>query len=217
MFTFNKGRPDFIGGIDNEALDFGQLESFIHVTNSVAVSGNPQTISTGEALPHLPESPPDSGSEPPYSPADLHCLGRTGAPIDANIGVGEIINNEPQLITKINEVVSVNQSKNVDKDLQADLPDMTGCIQHTATVPPIEQNDGAIEVRTNTHQIVPKPNVLYLRNEEEPTSQSSVITNTLSNSILLKTNELICGLTNGTTTGSVDSQNRLLQKQVYTF
>lgn len=25
------GRTDFVGGIDNEALDFGQLESFVHL------------------------------------------------------------------------------------------------------------------------------------------------------------------------------------------
>lgn len=107
------GRADFIGGIDNEALDFGQLDSFIQVTtngngnlpslncapatnlNALAIAVTATTtasttiagpllttsvsqLSASHALAgtpsHLPESPPDSGSEPPYSPADLHTI-----------------------------------------------------------------------------------------------------------------------------------------------
>nr|CAD7402219.1 unnamed protein product [Timema cristinae] len=131
------GRSDFVGGIDNEALDFSQLEDFINDDNDanntyfantlahegVRVPGSSQTPTpaptpapiaisppTGPPLgveptsvissiksgrlttlpivmgsthyktsdgntvythPHnLPESPPDSGSEPPYSPPD---------------------------------------------------------------------------------------------------------------------------------------------------
>ncbi|XP_034943768.1 myelin regulatory factor-like protein isoform X2 [Chelonus insularis] len=123
------GRSDFVGGIDNEALDFSQLEDFINSdspqpatyfadtlahneTNGTANhSGRMETstsqqpparlpspitqnhpvqsaCSTGATtippstaykdpqtyvLPHaLPESPPDSGSEPPYSPPGHH-------------------------------------------------------------------------------------------------------------------------------------------------
>ncbi|XP_015586527.1 myelin regulatory factor isoform X4 [Cephus cinctus] len=123
------GRGDFVGGIDNEALDFSQLEDFINsdseqpatyfadtlahneggaatnqggrveatasqqppprlpspITQNHPVSAtcasatttvpsantykDPQTY----VLPHaLPESPPDSGSEPPYSPPGHH-------------------------------------------------------------------------------------------------------------------------------------------------
>ncbi|XP_055316993.1 uncharacterized protein LOC129576268 isoform X2 [Sitodiplosis mosellana] len=94
------GRADFVGGIDNEALDFGQLESFVHLPaiNTSSNNGNTSaitlslttvttapahTISTSSASvaptnapTHgtLPDSPPDSGSEPPYSPTDLHAI-----------------------------------------------------------------------------------------------------------------------------------------------
>lgn len=91
------GRSDFIGGIDNEALDFGHLEQFIQVSASTGGSGggggdisptvssvdvndvliassanNSSSIASTQT--HLPESPPDSGSEPPYSPGDLQGL-----------------------------------------------------------------------------------------------------------------------------------------------
>lgn len=107
---FYIGRADFIGGIDNEALDFGPLEPFVHVSSNngisnatnnctaaitlsvtaittattptqiplVTASVSPSTMhmhsTNGETPSHLPESPPDSGSEPPYSPADLHAI-----------------------------------------------------------------------------------------------------------------------------------------------
>ncbi|XP_043478322.1 myelin regulatory factor isoform X1 [Leptopilina heterotoma] len=123
------GRGDFVGGIDNEALDFSQLEDFINSDseqpatyfadtlahnedggpnnhgNRVETSNNqqpparlptpitqnhsvPTTCTSGTTPvpsgtiykdpqtyvhPHsLPESPPDSGSEPPYSPPGHH-------------------------------------------------------------------------------------------------------------------------------------------------
>uniref|UniRef100_A0A146KTL1 Myelin gene regulatory factor n=1 Tax=Lygus hesperus TaxID=30085 RepID=A0A146KTL1_LYGHE len=86
------GRSDFVGGIDNEALDFSQLEDFIndetdqsstYFGESLCTDRNPrtltivghipsnQTLETHYSQPHnLPESPPDSGSEPPYSPQE---------------------------------------------------------------------------------------------------------------------------------------------------
>ncbi|XP_063220444.1 myelin regulatory factor isoform X2 [Bacillus rossius redtenbacheri] len=96
------GRNDFVGGIDNEALDFSQLEDFINDENegnntyfastlaheaargqaasatlapaAVEVGGAQAVLgqtAPGYTAPHnLPESPPDSGSEPPYSPPD---------------------------------------------------------------------------------------------------------------------------------------------------
>lgn len=66
-------RSDF-DNIDNEALDFEQLEAFIQNNgvvhspaqqNSQTVLDNSQQINQST---NLPESPPDSGSEPPYSP-----------------------------------------------------------------------------------------------------------------------------------------------------
>ncbi|XP_074097384.1 uncharacterized protein LOC141526324 isoform X1 [Cotesia typhae] len=122
------GRGDFVGGIDNEALDFSQLEDFInsdspqpatyfadtlaHNETNGTTSHNgrvettsqqpptrlPSPISQNHPVqsacptgatpvppvttykdpqtyvhPHaLPESPPDSGSEPPYSPPGHH-------------------------------------------------------------------------------------------------------------------------------------------------
>ncbi|XP_068082785.1 myelin regulatory factor [Anabrus simplex] len=118
----DRGRSDFVGGIDNEALDFSQLEDFINDENDTSnnyfaetlthnevprppASGPPPTMvniavetpgaasspgSKGMRVPilpgvlsnssdgpqayvhphNLPESPPDSGSEPPYSPPD---------------------------------------------------------------------------------------------------------------------------------------------------
>lgn len=65
------GRSDF-DNIDNEALDFEQLEAFIQ--NNAAVVQSPTSTAqtpSGETSTNptnLPESPPDSGSEPPYSP-----------------------------------------------------------------------------------------------------------------------------------------------------
>lgn len=40
------GRTDFVGGIDNEALDFGQLESFVHLPaiNTSNNNGNASAI-----------------------------------------------------------------------------------------------------------------------------------------------------------------------------
>lgn len=69
MFSYS-GRSDF-DNIDNEALDFEQLEAFIQ--NNTVVHSPAQTAQTGvennQINPtNLPESPPDSGSEPPYSP-----------------------------------------------------------------------------------------------------------------------------------------------------
>jgi hypothetical protein len=73
------GRSDF-DNIDNEALDFEQLEAFIQNNSSVVQSptssvtnanqtnqNEPQTQQINNPT-NLPESPPDSGSEPPYSP-----------------------------------------------------------------------------------------------------------------------------------------------------
>ncbi|XP_011494756.1 PREDICTED: myelin regulatory factor isoform X3 [Ceratosolen solmsi marchali] len=124
------GRGDFVGGIDNEALDFSQLEDFINsdseqpatyfadtlahnensppanhgtsievtttsqqlpprlpspITQSHPVTTTCSPVNTAippgptykdpqsYVLPHgLPDSPPDSGSEPPYSPPGHH-------------------------------------------------------------------------------------------------------------------------------------------------
>lgn len=52
------GRTDFVGGIDNEALDFGQLESFVHLptvntsnnnANQSAITLAITTVSTAPA------------------------------------------------------------------------------------------------------------------------------------------------------------------------
>ncbi|XP_077290061.1 uncharacterized protein LOC143913889 isoform X2 [Arctopsyche grandis] len=76
------GRSDFVGGIDNEAIDFSQLEDFINsdaggpagyfAATLAATDGQQHVVHRTTATPghHLPESPPDSGSEHPYSPAD---------------------------------------------------------------------------------------------------------------------------------------------------
>ncbi|XP_063702142.1 myelin regulatory factor-like protein isoform X2 [Culicoides brevitarsis] len=93
MFANDLGRSDFIGGIDNEALDFEQFDAFIHGNSS---TGSTDTTNAGNALTqatHLPESPPDSGSEPPYSPSDLHSAGVVNVNVsqptyDADISLG---------------------------------------------------------------------------------------------------------------------------------
>lgn len=77
---------EFVGGIDNEALDFSQLEDFINndgsgnntyfseSLNSSATSGkllNVVVEGKRNVNGHsLPDSPPDSSSEHPYSPQD---------------------------------------------------------------------------------------------------------------------------------------------------
>ncbi|XP_031330004.1 myelin regulatory factor homolog 1 isoform X2 [Photinus pyralis] len=80
-------RGDFVGGIDNEALDFSQLEAFINSDGSqgsgtyFAESLNSTTPTSGKLSNvivdskrtpghSLPESPPDSSSEHPYSPQE---------------------------------------------------------------------------------------------------------------------------------------------------
>lgn len=67
----HSGRSDF-DNIDNEALDFEQLEAFIQ-NNASSVQSPPSTQTppgepSNQNPTNLPESPPDSGSEPPYSP-----------------------------------------------------------------------------------------------------------------------------------------------------
>ncbi|XP_025834223.1 myelin regulatory factor [Agrilus planipennis] len=84
---------DFVGGIDNEALDFSQLEAFINSDGSqgggdyfndtltTTTTATAPGASAGGKLLNvivenkrpghaLPESPPDSSSEHPYSPQD---------------------------------------------------------------------------------------------------------------------------------------------------
>lgn len=102
----HSGRPDFIGCIDNEALDFGQLESFIHVTSNASTSVN-GSVSVNSTPSHLPESPPDSGSEPPYSPIDLHGL-----------------NLAPSNVSQLTELhlTNGNQTTNADYQQDAVLP-----------------------------------------------------------------------------------------------
>lgn len=102
------GRPDFIGCIDNEALDFGQLESFIHVASNTSTSVNGSVNSTPS---HLPESPPDSGSEPPYSPIDLHGL---------NLAASNV--NQLTELHLTNGCTNGNQSTNADYQQDAVLP-----------------------------------------------------------------------------------------------
>lgn len=104
------GRSDF-GAIDNEALDFSQLEDFIndetdqpnsyfgeslctdrgtrtltvvgHIPSSTAINSQHYT------QPHnLPESPPDSGSEPPYSPQEAKPLSPRS---QSKVGVEELL------------------------------------------------------------------------------------------------------------------------------
>ncbi|KAJ8917380.1 hypothetical protein NQ315_002404, partial [Exocentrus adspersus] len=87
LVVFLARGADFVGGIDNEALDFSQLEDFI---NSEGSQGNStyfgESLNTAPASGKLlnvivenkrntnghslPESPPDSSSEHPYSPQD---------------------------------------------------------------------------------------------------------------------------------------------------
>lgn len=82
----NPGRgSDFVSGIDNEALDFSQLEDFINSEgsqstnyfneslNSTPTSGKLLNViveNKRNAGHSLPESPPDSSSEHPYSPQE---------------------------------------------------------------------------------------------------------------------------------------------------
>lgn len=108
VLKINSGRPDFIGCIDNEALDFGQLESFIHVASNASTSVNGSVNSTPS---HLPESPPDSGSEPPYSPIDLHGL---------NLAPSNV--NQLTELHLTNSCTNGNQTTNSDYQQDAVLP-----------------------------------------------------------------------------------------------
>lgn len=92
------GRTDFIGGLDNEALDFGHLDLFLQGTGTNTHTESCQSnissaiIATPSALlgqyqtqsvpsqtnngqqQNLPDSPPNSSSEPPYSPKQIYSL-----------------------------------------------------------------------------------------------------------------------------------------------
>ncbi|CAG9814774.1 unnamed protein product [Phaedon cochleariae] len=118
--TLHGRGTDFVGGIDNEALDFSQLEDFI---NSEGSQGNgsyfgdslnttPATT-TGKLLNvivenkrnnnghSLPESPPDSSSEHPYSPQE----GCEVAPISQQeslyANLNQSIYKQPAILTPI--------------------------------------------------------------------------------------------------------------------
>lgn len=70
FLSFTLGR-DFLTDIANEGLDFAQLEAFIQDANGNSTDNLIQRINQS----HLPETPPDSGSEPPYSPSSLGNIG----------------------------------------------------------------------------------------------------------------------------------------------
>lgn len=104
------GRSDF-GAIDNEAIDFSQLEDFIndetdqsnsYFGESLCTDRGTRTLTVVSHIPsnttietqhytqphNLPESPPDSGSEPPYSPQEA----KPHSPRNqAKVGVEELL------------------------------------------------------------------------------------------------------------------------------
>jgi hypothetical protein len=84
-------------------LDFEQLEAFIHNNASVVQSPTsaqqPSTVDNSNQISNnqtnLPESPPDSGSEPPYSP-------NNGMKINQNIQMEHIAQQQQQQQQHIN-------------------------------------------------------------------------------------------------------------------
>lgn len=177
-------RPDFIGGIDNEALDFGQLDSFIHtspgaaaatdaiISNSVSPSlqratttsiapiatsllqlrpshsqqqskqtlaaiNSRSTVTTSTAMSlkddHLPESPPDSGSEPAYSPH--HHLTSTTKRNDSEYTLltgGDFHHNNEDFL-KVDP-----DSGRLSNDTTADLPDIAPSLtDHHLEIAPV--------------------------------------------------------------------------------
>ncbi|GJQ75423.1 hypothetical protein Trydic_g23591 [Trypoxylus dichotomus] len=97
------GRGDFVGGIDNEGLDFSQLEAFIEGSqnNDNYFGESLGTTSGGKLLNvivepkrptghSLPDSPPDSSSEHPYSPQE-NCENNLTTPENIYTSLGQQI------------------------------------------------------------------------------------------------------------------------------
>ncbi|CAO1397331.1 unnamed protein product [Diamesa tonsa] len=136
MNSFISGRSDFVSDIDNEALDFEQLEAFIHNNASVVQSPPPpppqrhqqqqQQTSTANNEQHLinnnqsnlPESPPDSGSEPPYSPNNvLHKISN----LNRNIQLGISDLNDHQANNQNLTMEHLTQQQNLSLNTLTEL------------------------------------------------------------------------------------------------
>lgn len=142
------GRSDYVNEMDNEALDFEQLEAFIH-NNTPHVQTSPDQPPT--ALPtnsehlmpnqtNLPESPPDSGSEPPYSPSSaLH---------------------------KISSLAAANSIRNHHQHMQQDIQDH----QNIQSIQNNQMDHLHLNLNTLTelhvpHHLLSNPPDIYLPNE----------------------------------------------------
>lgn len=156
------GRQDFIGCIDNEALDFGQLESFIHVASNPSASVN-GSVSVNSTPSHLPESPPDSGSEPPYSPIDLHGL---------NLATTNV--NQLTELHLANACTNGNQTTNSDYQRDTVLP--TKNLEQSV----LELNNVA-EIHGN----------VYLNSDIDVTNPASTNGLTTSNTLCLKSKDIL--------------------------
>lgn len=161
-FISYSGRPDFIGCIDNEALDFGQLESFIHVTSNATTSVN-GSVSVNSTPSHLPESPPDSGSEPPYSPIDLHGL-----------------NLAPSNVNQLTELHLTNGCTNGSQTTNSDY--------QQDTVLPTKNLEQSVLELNNVGEI--HGNV-YLNSDIDVSNQTSANGLTTSTTLCLKTKDIL--------------------------
>ena len=162
------------GGPVSSSLVVGSSSGGSDGGASATSSNSPTSLGVNGNTPpsHLPESPPDSGSEPPYSPTDLHGLQLTnngtpnGVPGPTSRQIATLVSNQSS--------ISVQQSQ-----LQNELTDLNE----------LEMGRGGAGVDIHhvvSHHII--PNSLYLRNGDTldsttPTSQNvSPIPITLSQS-----------------------------------
>lgn len=124
IFFHDAGRSDF-DNIDNEALDFDQLEAFIQ--NNAAVVQSPTSAEqtpAGESTnpTNLPESPPDSGSEPPYSPSvkvtqSLQMEHMTQGNINMNTLTELHVTHHHNLLTPSTELYLANEHQHQQQQL----------------------------------------------------------------------------------------------------
>lgn len=201
------------------------MEPFIHITNDTANINGTDLSSVSATPSQLPESPPDSGSEPPYSPADLHVLSLCNTPIKGNhtqISDIHLQQSNGQLSNS-----SVATSKTAPAAISATsvhvkpttIDDRQSTSQSaTDGIPSITDISLTNEIKNSTTAIQPGPrhilrntNVLYVRStdsDRNATQQSHPTTNSRATTNTAKTDELLLNTSNGVTS----AQQQILQQ-----
>lgn len=197
------------------------MESFIHITNDTGNIG-PTDVSSISATPsHLPESPPDSGSEPPYSPVDLHVLALCNTPVNGNRSQISDIHHQhsngflsnsaettttttttsaPTPITTAHGKATARETPSNDQQSATDGVPSRNDIASTN-----ENINAETTLQSDPHHILRNTNVLYIRStdsDRNATLQPQPTTNSRPNTNTQKSNELLLKTGNGVTSAS---------------